>query len=64
MITIIGLSIALILYFNLVLYLHLKDLTNVYSLRDYFKFNGGINITMNATFLFIVIVVVVLKYVR
>ena len=41
---------VLIFYFNLVLYTHLRDLTNVYDIKDYFKYNSQINVVMNITF--------------
>lgn len=45
----IALFLVLLFYFNLCVYLILSDLSYIRSLRDYFRYSGGLNITTNAT---------------
>jgi hypothetical protein len=43
----------LITYFNLVVYLHLRELTTMQTVKDYFKYNYKVNLIMNLTALLI-----------
>ncbi len=46
-------GLFLITYFNLVVYLHLRELTTMRTLKDYFKYNYKVNLIMNLTALLI-----------
>jgi len=45
----IALFIVILFYFNLVRYVELRDLTNLYTIKDYWKYNGGISKVINFT---------------
>ena len=47
-------SIVLILYFNLAMWAVLSDLTYIYSVRDYFKYQNGAMKVINLTAILIV----------
>lgn len=51
------LSIVLCLFANLIRLAELYDLTNVQTLKDYFRYNKGISITYNLTWILITFVV-------
>ncbi len=55
-------GLILILYFNLVLYVHLSELSYVYSLRDYWNYNKGINRGMNYVAIIIIALILIGKY--
>ncbi len=46
-------GLFLIAYFNLVVYLHLRELTTMRTFTDYFKYSHKVNIVMNLTALLI-----------
>lgn len=48
--------IVVLLYVNIVRFAELKYLTNVYTLKDYFKYSNGISIVFNITLLIIFII--------
>lgn len=62
MIPIIVLSIIFIIYFNIVRFVELHDLTNVYTWKDYWRYNNGISKTINFTLLLIMGIFLVVTY--
>lgn len=51
------LSIVLCLFANIVRWAELADLTNVLTLKDYFKYNNRVSITYNAVWVLITFII-------
>lgn len=49
-------AVFLIVYFNIVIWIHLNDVTNVYTFKDYWMYKGKINIVINISAILLVVI--------